>query len=118
MRHPLAKIAIGSVLIVAGMNSVSAQAPAPKGSVVVASPTLYGNLIEHGQNGYLAETVDDWERALDDLIVRPSNRSMMAKRLLRHVERKCSLSENLWRWPAAWSTIAHHAAGRRLVVSA
>lgn len=75
------------------------------GSAVVASPTLYGDLIEHGTTGYLAETVDEWTAALADLVEHPADRRMMARRLLRHVERRFSLRSNLHRWPAAWAAI-------------
>jgi len=83
------------------------------GSAVVASPTLYRAVIEHGVNGYLAETADEWETALAELVERPALRRMLATRLLRHVERHCSLRENLWRWPAAWQQIAEDARARR-----
>jgi len=92
---------------------IKAYEAAVCGAAVVATPALYGSLIVHGVNGYVAETVDDWTGALADLIERPSIRSMVARRLLRHVEKHCSLSENLWRWPSAWSTIAEDARVRR-----
>lgn len=83
------------------------------GACVVVSPTVYGSLVEHGVTGYVAETADAWESALVDLVERPALRPMMARRLLRHVEQRHTLSGNLWRWPAAWSQIAEDAARRR-----
>jgi glycosyltransferase involved in cell wall biosynthesis len=82
-------------------------------AAVVATPTIYGKLIEDGVTGYLAETADDWEAALAELIERPAQRAMVARRLLRHVERHCSLDGQLWRWPDAWATIAESARARR-----
>jgi glycosyltransferase involved in cell wall biosynthesis len=94
-------------------SPIKAMEAALAGSAVVATPTVYGGLVEHGVNGFLAETTDEWEAALVALVGRPSLRAMLARRLLRHVERRCSLSENLWRWPDAWSAIAEDARSRR-----
>jgi len=94
-------------------SRIKAYEYAVAGAAVVATPTVYGAIIDHGQNGYLAETADAWEHALSVLVSRPSLRSMVARRLLRHVERRCSLTANLWRWPAAWATIAEDARSRR-----
>lgn len=94
-------------------SPIKAYEAAIAGAAVVATPTVYGKLISHGENGYLAETADEWETALMDLVERPSHRAILARRLQRHVERRCSLAENLWRWPAAWSAIAEDAAARR-----
>lgn len=78
---------------------------AASGAAVVASPTVYRTLIEPGETGYLCETADEWEAALSALIESESRRRIMARRLLRKVERQHSLSVNAWRWPAAWSSI-------------
>lgn len=94
-------------------SPIKAYEAALAGSAVVATSTVYGGLIEHGRAGFLAETADDWESYLAELVTRPSLRSIMAKRLLRVVERHCSLSENLGNWPAAWAAIAEDARARR-----
>jgi len=94
-------------------SPIKAYEAALAGSAVVATPTVYGGTIEHGVMGYLAETADEWERALSDLVARPAHRAIMARRLLRRVERDWSLAENLWRWPAAWAQIAEAAGARR-----
>jgi glycosyltransferase involved in cell wall biosynthesis len=83
------------------------------GAAVVATPTVYSHVIEHGVNGYLAETADEWHLYLSALVDRPSLRGIMARRLLRHVEKRCSLAENAWRWPAAWQQVADDARERR-----
>lgn len=83
------------------------------GAAVVATPAVYGATIEHGATGYLAETADDWTAALTDLVARPAQRAIMARRLERQVVARWSLAENLWRWPAAWSAIAESARARR-----
>lgn len=94
-------------------STIKAIEAAVAGSAVVATPTIYGQLIEHGVTGYLAETVHDWDASLASLVSSEATRRIMARRLLRVVERKCSLAVNLHRWPASWQTIAEHARERR-----
>ena len=86
---------------------------AAAGAAVVATPTIYGSVIEHGVSGYLAETADDWELWLANLVESHATRQIMARRLLRVVERKYALAENIWRWPASWAVIAEDARARR-----
>ena len=78
---------------------------AAAGAATVASPTLYSGVIEHGYSGYIVDTAEEWESALSQLIDSNALRQMMAKRLMKMVERKYSLSANLYRWPAAWQQI-------------
>jgi glycosyltransferase involved in cell wall biosynthesis len=94
-------------------SQIKAIEAAVAGAAVVATPTVYGSLVENGVTGFVAESVDEWESALVDLVLRPALRSMMARRLLRVVERQHTLDANLWRWPSAWATIAESAAERR-----
>jgi glycosyltransferase involved in cell wall biosynthesis len=94
-------------------SQIKAYEAAAAGSAVVASP-FYGGLVDNGFSGFIAETAGEWEDGLAELIERPALRSMMARRLLKTVERKHSLAGNLWRWPAAWQQIAEHARGRIL----
>lgn len=97
----------------ANKSPIKAMEAAVAGAAVVASPTVYGRLVEHGRTGYLAETADDWERHLADLIARPALRAIMATRLLRVVEREHALARNVGAWPEAWRAIAADAAERR-----
>jgi glycosyltransferase involved in cell wall biosynthesis len=97
-------------------SQIKAIEAAVAGAAVVVTPAVYGSLVENGRTGFVAETVDDWESALLELVTRPGLRSMMARRLLRVVERQHTLDVNLWRWPAAWSTIAESARGRLVAV--
>ena len=94
-------------------TAIKAYEAAVAGAAVVATPTVYGGLIEHERTGYLAETADEWEHALAELVERPALRAIMATRLLKVVERKHSLRGNLHRWPEAWSAIAEDARARR-----
>lgn len=94
-------------------SNIKVMEAAVAGSAVVATPTLYASLVEDRVSGYLAETADQWTEALAALVESQATRRMLARRLLRTVERTCSLAANLWRWPAAWATIAESARVQR-----
>lgn len=96
-------------------SQIKAMEYAAAGSAVVASP-FYATLISDGVSGYIAGTVDRWEEALSVLVESHATRRMMAKRLLKTVEKRHSLDGNLWRWPAAWAMISE-ASQRRLVTA-
>lgn len=96
-------------------SNIKVMEAAAAGAAVVASPTLYGALVENGVSGFIATTADEWESGLAELVERPALRSMMARRLLKTVERQHSLQGQLWRWPAAWATIQQAAVSSRLV---
>lgn len=72
------------------------------GAAVVASPTVYGDVLRDGQDGLIAETADDWEAALARLIEAADLRRQLAACWARRVRTRHSLSANIWRWPAAW----------------
>lgn len=95
-------------------SNIKAMEYAAAGAAVVASPTLYSGIIDHGASGIIANDADEWEAGLATLIERPAERAMMRRRLLRRVEKQHALSVNLWRWPAAWAQIQQ--ASRRLVL--
>lgn len=86
-------------------SNIKALEYAVAGSAVVASPLLYASVVDHGASGFLAETADEWEDGLAQLIEAPALRSIMAKRLLKTVEKHWTLDANLWKWPVAWSVI-------------
>ena len=95
-------------------SNIKAMEYAVAGAAVVASPTLYSDLIEDIKSGYIARDAAEWEGSIAAFIEHPALRAMMARRLLKTVERKHSLAGNLWKWPAAWSQIAEAARGRIL----
>jgi glycosyltransferase involved in cell wall biosynthesis len=95
-------------------SNIKAMEYGAAGAAVVASPTLYAGLVDHGYSGFIAESVGEWEDALTQLVESNATRRMMARRLLKTVERKHSLEGNLHKWPAAWAQIAEHARGRIL----
>lgn len=75
------------------------------GAAVVASPTVYGKVIRDGRTGYVAETADEWEDALAQLVVETGHRQAIARRWQQEVERDYSLAGNVWRWVDAWARI-------------
>jgi glycosyltransferase involved in cell wall biosynthesis len=96
-------------------SNIKAMEFAVAGAAVVASPTLYSGIVEDGKSGYIAETADEWGAALGKLVRSNPERQMMARRLLRTVEKHHSLAGNLWRWPAAWATISASAQMDRII---
>lgn len=86
---------------------IKAMEYAASNAAVVASPTVYGALIEHGKDGYLAETADDWEQYLSLLVEDYTLRHDMSKRLLAKIRKFYSLETNAWRWVEAWTDIVN-----------
>lgn len=78
------------------------------GAAVVVSDTLYGPLVDHGEDGYVCETADDWERALASLVTNGARRKRMHAAMYAKVKARWALADNVWRWPAAWARL--HAA--------
>ena len=98
-------------------SPIKAYEYAAAGAAVVASPTLYDAVVDHGYSGMLATNAAEWEDGISLLIESHATRQIMAKRLLRTVEKRHSLAGNLWRWPAAWATMQEAAISRRLLVT-
>jgi glycosyltransferase involved in cell wall biosynthesis len=71
-------------------------------TAVVATPTLYREIVRPNDTGYLAETADEWEAALSRLIEDAALRRALARRLGREVERGYSLQAHATRWLGAW----------------
>jgi glycosyltransferase involved in cell wall biosynthesis len=62
------------------------------GLPVVASPVgVNADIVEHGVNGFLVETPDDWSRALKTLIGNPDLRRQMGAAGRKRVEERYSL---------------------------
>ncbi len=75
------------------------------GAAVVATPTLYGDCIQDNLTGRLAETADEWEEALFDLVSYEHQRRRLSLNLLEHVEDHHGLDTQLMTWPAAYANI-------------
>jgi glycosyltransferase involved in cell wall biosynthesis len=87
----------------ASKSPIKALEGAAAGSAVLASPTVYRHLIDHGEDGLICTNADDWEASLSWLIEDRARRRHFADRLLQKVESLHSLQANAHRWPAAWS---------------
>lgn len=74
-------------------------------TAVVATPTLYSQIVRDSDTGYLAETADEWEAALARLIEDAALRRALARRLGREVERSHSLQRFAYRWLDAWGEL-------------
>lgn len=83
------------------------------GAAVVATPTLYGTAIAHGEDGLLAESVDEWEAALERLVTDPPYRERLQKAQRRRVERDHALHSNWQHWLLAWAHIRDEARARQ-----
>lgn len=90
----------------ASKSPIKALEGAAAGCAVVASPTVYGDLIEHRVTGAIADGADQWEAEISHLIERPDVRRACARALLRVVERDHSLAGTVHRWPTAWGALA------------
>ncbi len=84
---------------------IKAMEYAVSGAAVVASPTVYGKLIDHGVDGFIANTVDDWTKYLSMLVEDYTLRHRMNKALLAKVRKHHSLETQAWRWVEAWDSI-------------
>lgn len=84
---------------------IKAMEYAASNAAVVASPTVYGQLIEHGVDGYIAHSVEDWVKYLSALIEDYRHRHTMSKALLAKVRKHYSLETNAWRWVQAWTLL-------------
>jgi glycosyltransferase involved in cell wall biosynthesis len=84
---------------------IKAMEYAASGAAVVASPTVYGQLIDHGEDGYIANTVDEWVEYLSALIEDYRHRHDISKKLLAKVRKHHSLETQAWRWIYAWTEL-------------
>ncbi len=75
------------------------------GAVVTATPTLYGQAIDDGADGLLAETADEWLQALSTLVDDAQTRKRLRLEQRRRIAHAHTLERNAWRWVSAWTTI-------------
>lgn len=86
-------------------SAIKAMELAAAGAAVIASPTVYGAFLRHGEDGLIADSANDWEHAIASLIENPGRRQLLAAHLLERVESEHSLAGTVHRWPDAWSQI-------------
>lgn len=93
---------------------IKAMEYAAAGAAVVASPTVYGQLIRSGEDGYIASSVDEWEEALSRLVESYDERRMLQRALLSKVRKYHAIENNAWRWLVAWERIIEDFRRRQL----
>jgi glycosyltransferase involved in cell wall biosynthesis len=93
---------------------IKAMEYAASGAAVVASPTVYNQIIQHEYDGYIAETVDDWIEYLSRLVKSVNHRRQVARRLLAKVKRAHTLEQNAWRWLEAWTDLTSQWQGKQV----
>jgi len=86
-------------------SPIKAMEYAAAGAAVVASPTVYSNILEDGRTGFICQTADEWTQALEFLLDNPDSRKKMAQALLEEVSARHSLQAVAGRWPEAWNAI-------------
>lgn len=73
----------------------------------------YEHVVRHGENGFLAAGLDEWEAALTALIEQPELRRRLGRAAQDTVRADWLLSNNYARWQAAYTEIARQGqAGR------
>jgi glycosyltransferase involved in cell wall biosynthesis len=87
------------------------------GAVAVGTPTLYGQAIDNGVDGLLAETPDEWLSALKRLVESKALRRSLRAAQLHRIRANHDLARECWRWPAAWSQIVSDFRERRRYAS-
>jgi hypothetical protein len=84
------------------------------GSVCIATPALYGQAVDDGVDGRLAETREEWLQALRTLVDDAQMRKRLRLEQRRRIAQQHTLERNAWRWPLAWQTIVDDFRARRL----
>lgn len=92
---------------------IKAMEYAASGAAVVASPTVYNQIIDDGVDGFICHTADEWETALTALVTSANVRKRMGQRLRHKVVTQHTLADNVWRWPVAWADIIEDFQRRR-----
>jgi glycosyltransferase involved in cell wall biosynthesis len=75
------------------------------GAAVVASPTVYNQVIEHGKDGFICNTADEWFESLDMLVGDYRVRRDVTRNLKTKIRREHDIEKNAWKWLDAWATI-------------
>lgn len=83
------------------------------GAAVITSSWLYGRTVDHGDDGLVADTADEWEAAILRLVDDEPERARMQDAMYRKVDERWSLERNWWRFPAAWTSLAEATRHRR-----
>lgn len=91
---------------------IKAYEATASGAAVVGTQWLYGQAIDNGKNGLIANTVDEWEQALSYLIDNPKKRAKFQRKMMKKIQSQYSLRVNAWNWSEAWRRIYAQAVPR------
>ena len=72
---------------------------------IYSDVTPYRNIVKHGENGFLASSVEEWVDCLQKLISSPDLRYRMSQNALDTVKRNWLLSENAYRWSQLYNNV-------------
>ena len=75
------------------------------GGVTVASPTKYNLVINHGENGFIANTTDEWVNYLSQLIEDATLREKMHSRAYKDVVQNYSLGSHAYEWENIYKSV-------------
>lgn len=84
---------------------IKAMEYALSGAPVVASPVVYSQILEAGEDSFIVDSTDGWEEALSHLVENYKMRKFLRKALLHKIKTKHALENNVWRWEEAWRSI-------------
>lgn len=65
---------------------------------VIASPLVYSSVLEHGNTGLLATTVDEWVDGLSRYIEDEKFRKNITRRWSKRVQQRHNAETNCWQW--------------------
>ena len=66
------------------------------GIPVIASPVGENCfIVDHGENGFLADSLDDWESLLEELVINPKLRRDFGMSGFKKIQQKYSISSQL-----------------------
>lgn len=84
-------------------SSIKALEAGASGCAVVATPTVYREVIRDGDTGLIATTADEWTAALARLVEDGIYRRALARRLAREVDERWSLARHATCWLDAYA---------------
>lgn len=71
----------------------------------VASKSVTYNTIKHGETGYLARNLDDWEKYIGELIADPERRNRMGEAARAYVIEERIIQKNIRRWEEVYENL-------------
>lgn len=72
---------------------------------IYSDVTPYRNIVKHGENGFLASSVEEWVECLQNLISSPDLRYRMSQNAQDTVKRDWLMSERAYRWSESYNNV-------------